>query len=90
MNQGELGGGNKGRKHKKNLEVGNIVVKVSSLPVLGLFFDLSLPADSQLMEGSCLNCFLLGTSPWRLEKRRGRSLGEKERQKPGREGDGRR
>jgi hypothetical protein len=89
MNQGELGGGKKGRKHKKNLEVGNIVVKVRSLPVLGLFFDLSLPDDSQLMEGSCLNCFLLGTSPWRLERRRGRKPRREGEQKPVREGDGR-
>jgi hypothetical protein len=65
------------------------VIKVSCLPILGLFFDLSLPADSQLIEASCMNCFLLGTSPWRLERRRGRSLGEKERQKPRREEDGR-
>jgi hypothetical protein len=50
---------------------------VSSLPVLGLFFDLSLPADSKLMEASCLYCFLLVTSPWQLERRRGRILGEK-------------
>jgi hypothetical protein len=80
----------RGEKHKKNLEVGNIVVKVSSLPVLGLFFDLSLQDDSQLVEASGLNCFLLGTSPWRLERRRGRSLREKERPGPGREEDGRR
>jgi hypothetical protein len=40
MNQGELGGGNKGGNTKKNLEVGNIVVKVSSLSVLRLLFDL--------------------------------------------------
>jgi hypothetical protein len=79
----------RGENTKKNLEVGNIVIKVSYLLVLGLFFDLSLLADSQLIEASCLNCFLLGTSPWRLE-RRGRSLGEKERQNPGREEDGRR
>jgi hypothetical protein len=49
INQGELGGGNKGRKYKKNLEVGNIMVKVSSLPVLRLFFDLSLPADGGIL-----------------------------------------
>jgi hypothetical protein len=76
-------------ENTKNLEVGNIVVKVRSLPVLLLFFDLSLPDDSQLMEGSCLNYFLLGTSPWRLERRRGRKPGREGEQKPGREGDGR-
>jgi hypothetical protein len=33
---GELGGGKKGRKHKKNLEVGNFfVVKVSSFTCSG-------------------------------------------------------
>jgi hypothetical protein len=37
-----------------------------------------------------LYCFLLVTSPWRLERRRGRILGEKERQNLGREEDGRR
>jgi hypothetical protein len=43
-----------------------------------------------LIEASYLNCFLLGTSPWRLERRRRRSLGKKERQKLEREEDGRR
>jgi hypothetical protein len=55
-----------------------------------LFFDPYLPADSKLIEASCLYCFLLVTSPWRLERRRGRILGEKERQNLGREEDGRR
>jgi hypothetical protein len=40
-------------ENTKNLEVGNIVVKVRSLPVLLLFFDLSLLDDAQLMEEFC-------------------------------------